>query len=147
MRTPVLLKKWLNFLSVTNQSELSVTELDLKARNINAQSGSKPTIWMEGALLLTQWFNMEEKDMPSFRNLEGVFNQITQRVKILVMDNEHISKNREILSTISHVLFNENEMQFVATPKCFIASDRDVHSFCIYKVSNYSFINFPFYRQ
>jgi hypothetical protein len=114
--------------------------VDLNARNINAQSESKPTRWMEEALLFTQWLNMEEKEMPSFRSLENIFNQITQRVKSLVMEKNHISKNREILSTISHVLFNENEMN------AYKNSD-DVHSFCIDKVSNYPFIDFPFYGQ
>jgi hypothetical protein len=142
VRTTVLQKKWLNFHSVTKQSELSLTEVDFNARNTNAQSESKPTVWMEGALLVTQWVNMEEKEMPSFRNLEDVFNQITQRVKSLVMDNKRIciSRNRVILSTISHVLFNENEMN------AYKNSD-DVHSFCIDKVSNYPFIDFPFYGQ
>ncbi len=147
MRTPVLQKKWLNFRSVSNQSESSVTEVDLNARNINAQSESKPTRWMEEALLFTQWLNMEEKEMPSFRSLENIFNQITQRVKSLVMEKNHISKNREILSTISHVLFNENEMNFVPIPEFNIETDEDVYSFCIDKVSNYSFISFLFFGQ
>jgi hypothetical protein len=147
VRTPVLQKKWLNFRSVSNQSESSVTEVDLNARNINAQSESKPTRWMEEALLFTQWLNMEEKEMPSFRSLENIFNQITQRVKSLVMEKNHISKNREILSTISHVLFNENEMNFVPIPEFNIETDEDVYSFCIDKVSNYSFISFLFFGQ
>nr|CAH0109868.1 unnamed protein product [Daphnia galeata] len=137
VRTPVLQKKWLNFRSVTNQSELSVTEVDLNARNNNAQSESKPTIWMKGALLVTQWVNMEEKEMPSYRNLENVFNQITQRVKSLVIDNKHISKNREILSTISHVLFNENEMFVPILDESFLqesSHDDDVRPFCVDKV-------------
>jgi hypothetical protein len=149
VRTTVLQKKWLNFHSVTKQFELSLTEVDFNARNTNAQSESKPTVWMEGALLVTQWVNMEEKEMPSIRSLEDVFNQITQHVKSLVMDSKRIciSRNRVILSTISHVLFNENEMNFVPIPEFNIETDEDVYSFCIDKVSNYSFISFLFFGQ
>ena len=126
VRTPMLEKKWMDF----NKRR----ELD-----INEQPESKQTIWIEGALLMAQWINMEERELPRFDILDGIFNEITQRVETLALDTKLPSRN-EILSVISHVLFHEMHLSDVgintdySTHTKTYEVDRIIQTYCIDKV-------------
>ena len=125
VRTPMLEKKWMDF-------------NERRGLDINEQPESKQTIWVEGALLIAQWINMEERELPRFEVLDGVFNEITQRVKTLVLDAK-LPSSSKILSIISHVLFHEMRLSVVGitdyTP--FTKSywvDGMIQTYCIDKV-------------
>ncbi|XP_046458582.1 F-box only protein 21-like [Daphnia pulex] len=99
VRMCLLEKKWLNFMR---------------------QPESKKSL-LEGALLVSEWINMDFREIHSSSDSDLMIDWIVDRVKFLLGETRNYSfqgadvqpTEREILTTISRVLFHEEEMKML----------------------------------
>lgn len=111
VRMCLLEKKWLNFMR---------------------QPESKKSL-LEGALLVSEWINMDFREIHSSSDSELMIDWIVDRVKFLLGETRNYSfqgedvqpTEREILTTISRVLFHDEEMKMLLVYVDDEVNDRD----------------------
>ncbi len=99
VRMCLLEKKWVNFMALP-ESQKSL---------------------FEGTLLVSEWINMDFREDHSSSDSELMFDWIVERVKFLLGETRNYSfqgayvqpTEREILTTISRVLFHKEEMKML----------------------------------